>query len=401
MLENTYTILLIICSFALLILGLSIHDALPFLGFILAVSGGIYALYRTGWLAKLKGLTDHTRRTWRIALGVCVVVYPLVFTWLQSPYWIHVATLAGIYVCLALGLNVTVGFAGLLDLGYIAFYAVGAYASAIFFQHFPEAGWMFWLLLPLAATLAALFGVLLGSPTLRLRGDYLAIVTLGFGQIVRIILNNWDAVTNGPKGISGIPSPVIGHYSLDTGLHLGILTLPRVANFYFLVVLLALAIGIAADRLNHSRIGRAWIAVREDELAARSCGINVMAMKLLAFAIGASFAGMGGVVYSSLIGFVDPMSFTFMESAMILAMVVLGGMGSIPGAVVGAIVLVALPEKLREFQQVRMLIFGAALIAMMIFRPEGLIPSKRREQELLEIEEEELDPTSLEHPTLK
>jgi branched-chain amino acid transport system permease protein len=234
-----------------------------------------------------------------------------------------------------------------------------------------------------SAGLLGLFGLLLGSPTLRLRGDYLAIVTLGFGQIVRIILNNWESVTNGPKGIADIPSPVVGVYSFDTGISLGALTLPRVANFYYLILLLAIGIAVAAHRLNHSRIGRAWVSFAEDELAAASSGINVTALKLLAF-IGASFAGMAGVIYASLMSFVDPMSFTFMESAMIVCMVVLGGMGSIPGVIVGAAVLVVLPEKLREFHQIRMLLFGAALIAMMIFRPEGLIPSRRRKQELLE-----------------
>jgi branched-chain amino acid transport system permease protein len=255
------------------------------------------------------------------------------------------------------------------------------------------------VILPAAGLAAALFGVLLGSPTLRLRGDYLAIVTLGFGQIVRIILNNWEKVTNGPRGIADIPAPAIGPYSLDIGLRLGGVALPRVANFYFLVALLAVGIAIAANRLNHSRIGRAWVAIREDELAAACAGINVPALKLLAFAIGASFAGVAGVMYASLMTFVDPMSFTFMESAMIVCMVVLGGMGSIPGVILGAMILTALPEKLREFQQIRMLLFGVALIAMMVFRPEGLIPSRRRRQELQETEEEH--ESTLDRPPLK
>ncbi len=386
--EKIYTVLLTLCGFAVLVLGLSLQRIAPFLAFLSLGIAATYFLLRLGWLSGFREIVRRNQQTYYLAVGLCVLVYPFVFTLLQSTYWIHVAVIAGIYVCLALGLNITVGFAGLLDLGYVAFYAIGAYTAGIFFLHYPDARWMFWVILPAAALLASLFGLLLGSPTLRLRGDYLAIVTLGFGQIIRIILNNWESVTNGPKGIADIPSPTIGSYSLDTGMQIGGLLLPRVANFYFLVVLLALGIAVAANRLNHSRIGRALIAIREDELAAACSGVNIIAIKLLAFAIGASFAGMGGVVYASLMSFVDPMSFTFMESAMIVCMVVLGGMGSIPGVIVGAIVLVVLPEKLRQFEQIRMLLFGAALIAMMVFRPEGLIPSRRREQELLETTDE-------------
>jgi branched-chain amino acid transport system permease protein len=383
-----YTILLVLCGFTIIVIGLSLQHVGPFLAFLAFVAAGAFLFSRLGWLRSFRQITDRNARAFYIALALCIVAYPFIFTFLKSAYWIHVAAVAGIYVCLTLGLNITVGFAGLLDLGYVAFYAIGAYLSAIFFRHYPDARWMFWVILPAAALLAGIFGLLLGSPTLRLRGDYLAVVTLGFGQIVRIIATNWESVTNGPKGIADIPGPAIGPYSLDTGISVGSLVLPRVANYYFLVVLLALGMGVAANRLNHSRIGRAWIAIREDELAASCSGVNVMAIKLLAFAIGASFAGMAGVVYASLISFVDPMSFTFMESAMIVCMVVLGGMGSIPGVIVGAIVLAVLPEKLREFDQIRMLLFGAAFIAMMVFRPEGLIPSKRREQELLETADE-------------
>ncbi|MBI5115578.1 ABC transporter ATP-binding protein [Candidatus Poribacteria bacterium] len=383
-----YTILLVFCGFAIIVIGLSLQHVGPFLVFLAFVTAGAIFLSRLGWLRNFRQITNRNPRSLYFALALCIVAYPFIFTLLKSAYWIHVAAIAGIYACLALGLNITVGFAGLLDLGYVAFYAIGAYSSAIFFRHYPDARWMFWVILPAAALLAGIFGLLLGSPTLRLRGDYLAIVTLGFGQIVRIIATNWESVTNGPKGIADIPGPTIGRYSFETGIPVGSLVLPRVANYYFLIVLLALGIGVAANRLNHSRIGRAWIAIREDELAASCSGVNVTAIKLLAFAIGASFAGIAGVVYSSLIGFVDPMSFTFMESAMIVCMVVLGGMGSIPGVIVGAIVLAILPEKLREFEQIRMLLFGAALIAMMAFRPEGLIPSKRREQELLETTDE-------------
>jgi branched-chain amino acid transport system permease protein len=388
MIENLYIVLLIFAGFALLVAGLSISNPIFFAFFLAAIAAGIYIISRRGLTSRFRELIAHSSHAYHIALIACFLIYPFVFTILGNTYWIHVAVLVGIYVCLALGLNFTVGSAGLLDLGYVAFYAIGAYTAAIFFRHYPDARWMFWVILPAAGLLAGIFGLLLGSPTLRLRGDYLAIVTLGFGQIVRIILNNWESLTNGPKGIADIPSPTIGAYSLDAGIRFGAFTLPRVANFYYLILLMALLVGVAAYRLNHSRIGRAWIAIREDELAAESAGINVTAMKLLAFGIAASFAGMAGVVYASLMSFVDPMSFTFMESAMIVCMVVLGGMGSIPGVIVGAAVLVVLPEKLRDFQQIRMLLFGAALIGMMIFRPEGLIPSRRRRQELLKKEYE-------------
>jgi branched-chain amino acid transport system permease protein len=375
-------------GFALLVIGLSIHNPYLFTGFFAAVAAVVFILSRRRIMADLRELITKKARTYHFIILACCLAYPVIFTLLRNAYWIHVAVLVGIYVCLALGLNMTVGSAGLLDLGYVAFYAIGAYSAAIFFRHHPSANMMFWVILPAAGLLAGIFGLILGSPTLRLRGDYLAIVTLGFGQIVRIILNNWESLTNGPKGISDIPSPTLGFHTFDAGINLGVVTLPRVANFYYLILLLALCIGVAAYRLNHSRIGRAWIAIREDELAAECAGINVTALKLLAFGIGASFAGMAGAIYASLMSFVDPMSFTFMESAMIVCMVVLGGMGSIPGVIVGAAVLVVLPEKLREFQQIRMLLFGAALIAMMVFRPEGLIPSRRRKKELLETEYE-------------
>ncbi|MFQ5646602.1 MAG: branched-chain amino acid ABC transporter permease [bacterium] len=386
--KNTITtILAVSVSFGLLVAGMLIEEPPVFVGFLLMIAAAVIAVKRLDLLNKIKIDTSHP--SFYISLLVAVIAYPVVFTSLDNSYWIHVATIAGIYICLAMGLNITVGFTGLLDLGYVAFYAIGAYTSAIFFKAFPELTWAFWFLLPAGAFLAAGAGLLVGIPTLRLRGDYLAIVTLGFGEIVRMVLTNWGTFTNGPKGISGIPGPALGGFSFEKGMELFGLEFPRITNNYFLIYLLAALMGFAVYRLNHSRIGRAWVAIREDELAAEAMGINTTAFKLLAFAIGASFAGMGGVLYANTIGFVDPMSFIFMESAMILSMVVLGGMGSLPGVILGAFVLVVLPEKLRDFQQYRMLLFGAALIAMMVFQPEGLIPSKRRQ---LEFSYHELDP---------
>jgi branched-chain amino acid transport system permease protein len=314
-------------------------------------------------------------------------------------YMIRVLDQAGIYVLLALGLNIVVGYAGLLDLGYVAFYAIGAYTYGLLAS--PQLGLHvpFWLILPIAPIITAIFGVLLGAPTLRLRGDYLAIVTLGFGEMVRILINNVDVVTNGPRGVTDIDlatldinhiapkSAETAHLLLYPPLptfvdQLGGLTLSSPTQYYYLILVLCIAAIFFCYRLQDSRIGRAWAAIREDEDAARAMGINTTTTKLLAFAMGASTAGFSGVIFSGLQGFISPESFILLESITILAMVVLGGMGSIPGVVLGAIVLVVLPEILREYAQYRMLIFGLGLVVMMLVRPEGLWPSTVRRREL-------------------
>ena len=283
----------------------------------------------------------------------------------------RVIDLIAIYSLLALGLNVVTGFTGLLVLGYAAFYAVGAYlyaffASAQFNIHGP-----FLLLLVVGGVAAALFGVLLGIPVLRLRGDYLAIVTLGFGEIVRIVLNNLNQLTNGPQGISLIDTPDIFGYKLSTPVHI----------YYLLLVLLAVSV-LFLRRLERSRIGRAWAAIREDEGAARAMGVDTTRLKLMAFAIGASFAGLAGVVFAGLQGFVSPESFTFWESILMLSMVVVGGIGSIPGVIVGAVALIGIPEVLRQYSDYRMLAFGVVMVLMMILRPEGIWPSSMIRAEL-------------------
>jgi branched-chain amino acid transport system permease protein len=302
----------------------------------------------------------------------------------------------------ALGLNIVVGYAGLLDLGFVAFFAVGAYlyalcASPHFGLHLP-----FWLLLPAAALLAAAFGVLLGAPTLRLRGDYLAIVTLGFGEIIRIFLNNLNApvnLTNGPQGITMIRPIEIAGVSLARPLEIAGVTLPSLYLYYYLFLALAALALVISARLEDSRIGRAWIAIREDEVAARACGVNTRDLKLLAFALGASFGGVAGALYASFQGFVSPESFGLTESIMILCMVVLGGMGHVRGVVIGAAILVALPEALRytgplqralfgsvyiEPSDLRLLLFGLALVLVARWRPAGLWPSPVRRRELAE-----------------
>jgi len=321
-------------------------------------------------------------------------VVPLAFFQAGGRYMFRVLDQAGIYVLLALGLNVVVGYAGLLDLGYVAFYAIGAYSYALVAS--PQLGLHvpFWLVLPLAPLLAALFGVLLGAPTLRLRGDYLAIVTLGFGEVIRILLNNLDPITNGPRGVINIDPATLDVTHLDPRsvataklllypplpdlLHWLPLTLSSPIQYYYLILILCTGAVFFSYRLEGSRIGRAWAAIREDEDAAQTMGINKTTTKLLAFALGASTAGFSGVIFSGLQGFVSPESFILLESITILSMVVLGGMGSIPGVVLGAVILVVVPEVLREYAQYRFTIFGLGLTLMMLVRPGGLWPVRVR-----------------------
>lgn len=304
---------------------------------------------------------------------------------------VNVATLALIYVMLGLSLNIVVGYAGLLDLGHVAFYAVGAYCYAILAQH----GVGFWTTLPIAALLTGALGLLLGFPVLRLRGDYLAIVTLGFGEIIRILLNNLDSLTNGPKGINNIPKPGLFNIVFtrkggagETPFHelVGIPfnTEQRGIFLYLIILALCLLTLWVINRLLRMPIGRAWEALREDEIACRSLGINTTAIKLSAFAIGAAFAGLAGAFYAAFQGGVSPESFTFWESAIMLAIVVLGGMGSQTGVILAAVALTVIPEIAREFSQYRMIIFGLVMVLMMIWRPQGLIPAQRPKMELPE-----------------
>jgi branched-chain amino acid transport system permease protein len=287
--------------------------------------------------------------------AVLLIVLPIFL----NDYYRDIMTLTGMYIVLALGLNIVVGQAGLLNLGYVAFYAIGAYTYAILSTTF---GLTFWSGLIAGGLSAAVFAVLLGLPTLRLRGDYFAIVTLGLGEITRIVLNNWDSMTGGPNGISKIGRPALAGYELHTTL-----------DFYYLILLIVSITIFAMRRLIASRIGRAWIAIREDEVAAEAMGVNTYRMKLLAFVLASAWAGLAGVFFSAKMAFVSPESFTFFESVLILCMVVLGGMGSIPGIILGALLLITLPELFRDFQDYRMLAFGVALVLMMVFRPQGLL----------------------------
>ena len=334
-------------------------------------------------------------------IAVALVLAPIVVGASLGNAWVRVLDFAALYVMLALGLNIVVGFAGLLDLGYIAFYAVGAYLYALLASPHLGLHWPVWAVLPLGALVAGVFGVLLGAPTLRLRGDYLAIVTLGFGEIIRIFLNNLNApinITNGPKGIARIdPITLFGHPLSKPIDFLGI-TFSGVMLYYYLFVVLALGIVFVGIRLQDSRIGRAWVAIREDEVAAKACGINTRNIKLLAFAMGAGFGGISGGLFAGFQEFVSPESFGLLESVMVLCMVVLGGMGHIPGVILGGVLLSILPEAFRhgaaplqhalfgkvvlDPEALRMLLFGLALIAVMLYRPAGLWPEPRHRREL-------------------
>ena len=309
-------------------------------------------------------------RKFFVPFTVIFLSFAGLFPLFVSEYRVNVMITAMIYVVLGLGLNIVVGLAGLLDLGYVAFYAVGAYTYALLNYHFHVG---FWLALPLGALIGALFGILLGIPVLRLRGDYLAIVTLGFGEIIRLILENWGKFSFGPSGIANIPRP--SFFGTDLTRSQGILFM------YYLMIALGIFTIFVVNRLQDSRLGRSWVALREDEIACQAMGIDKMKTKLAAFALGATWAGMMGVVFAARTTFVNPASFTFIESAMILSIVVLGGMGSIPGVVAGAFILILLPEHLRAFSDYRMLIFGALMVVMMVFRPQGIISNVRRSYE--------------------
>ena len=345
----------------------------------------------------------NTKLNWILG-GIALLVLPLILQYFGNA-WVRIADLALLYVMLALGLNIVVGYAGLLDLGYVAFYAVGAYlfalmASPHLADNFAAFAAMFpnglhtslWLVIPLAALVAAIFGAVLGAPTLKLRGDYLAIVTLGFGEIIRIFLNNLDHpvnLTNGPKGIGQIDSVKIFGLDLGKRLELFGFDINSVTLYYYLFLVLVVISIVICYRLQDSRIGRAWMAIREDEIAAKAMGINTRNMKLLAFGMGASFGGVSGAMFGAFQGFVSPESFSLMESVMIVAMVVLGGIGHIPGVILGAVLLSALPEVLRyvagplqamtdgrlDSAILRQLLIALAMIIIMLMRPRGLWPS--------------------------
>nr|WP_246012046.1 ABC transporter ATP-binding protein [Hydromonas duriensis] len=346
-----------------------------------------------------------------IALALLMAM-PFIAKTVGGTTWVRIVDMALLYIMLAMGLNIVVGFAGLLDLGYIAFYAVGAYMVALLssshlsdnfawaHEHFPNGLHVpLWVIIPLGAGLAALAGIMLGTPILKLRGDYLALVTLGFGEIIRIFMNNLGKnefnLTNGPRGINRIDPVTIFGYPLDRTLDIGGLQLTKEFLYYYLFLVLAAATVFVCYRLQKSRLGRAWMALREDDIAAKAMGINVRNIKLLAFSLGATFGGIAGGMFASFQGFISPESFTYLESIVILAMVVLGGMGHIPGVILGAVIMYFLPEFLRftvepiqkaAFGKVlidtailRQMLLGLAMILIMLYRPKGLWPTPTRE----------------------
>ena len=344
----------------------------------------------------------HPRSAW---IGIALVTIALIaLPWVLSGIgtaWVRILNLAILFVLLSLGLNIVVGFAGLLDLGYIAFYAVGAYVYALLASPHFDLHLPFYFILPIGAAVACFFGVLLGAPTLKLRGDYLAIVTLGFGEIIRIFLNNLSQpvnLTNGPQGITLIDPFRIGSFNFAKRETIMGLDFTGPVKYYYFLVILVIFIIILNLRMQNSRIGRAWEAIREDEVAARAMGINTRNMKLLAFAMGASFGGISGGIFSATQGFISPESFVLVESIMVLSMVVLGGMGNVFGVILGALLLSFVPEVLRytvepvqravfgrmliEPEVIRMLLFGLALVLMILYRPDVLLPSALRKREL-------------------
>ncbi|SHL30760.1 branched-chain amino acid transport system permease protein [Pseudonocardia thermophila] len=372
-----------------------------FLSFLAALGGFLGALHAAGLLGWVNALFDRHRGYAVILLLVAALCLPL--TSAGTEYWMTVATNIGVYAATAIGLNIVVGLAGLLDLGYVAFLGIGAFvaanlsgaaASAVGI-HLP-----FPLVMVIAAVIAGIFGAIVGSPTLRVRGDYLAIVTLAFGEIfVRSAQNNIGGLTGGSNAIPGIPPVEAFGIGFDQALRIGPVSLPRGVLYYFLIVLLVAFVMAVFANLKYSRLGRAWIAIREDEDAARAMGIRTGPVKILAFLIGAMLAGLAGAIFAHKTATVSYESFRFLESVTLLAAVVLGGMGTIPGAVLGASILFILPEKLREFADYRLLLFGIALVLIMRYRPQGLVPDAHRRAELVE-EPEPID-TGGDKPTTR
>lgn len=332
------------------------------------------------------------KKPWTEVIGERINRYPKVYTlggllalafafpMFADNYMIDVGITCLIYVCLGLGLNIVVGLCGLLDLGYIAFYAVGAYTYSLLNLTF---GLSFWAALPLGIVLGMIVGCIIGYPTLKMRGDYLAIVTLGFGEIVRLVLNNWDSLTAGPNGLFGMKRPALYYPSFgEDGFTWVTYYLKSLPSLYYFILVIAILTMIGVRRLDNSRIGRAWIAIREDEVAAELSGVPTIWIKLLAYALGAGFASVAGAFFAAKLSYTNPNFFLFMESCIVLCIVVLGGVGSISGIVVAAFVLIAAPEVFRGLENFRMLAFGGIMTTMMILKPEGLIPASRRRREL-------------------
>ena len=389
-------VIVVLMAFALFgsAYALNREDAWSFLIFLAFLAGVIYAAFKFGFFSWIGHVANRHRRVLTLAAFVVAFLFP--FTQQGSDANMSIATQILIFAATAMGLNIVVGLAGLLDLGYIAFLGSGAYVAAMLSKStFATINWQppFLVVVLIGAVVAAIFGLIIGSPTLRVSGDYLAIVTLGFGEIFRLSMGNLDGtngpdLTNGPNGIPAIPP--LNFFGFDFGephYPFGI-ELGPFSNYYFLLLVLIGFVILVFARLNNSRIGRGWIAIREDEKAAEAMGVNIFGLKLLAFAIGAFLAGLAGTIKAHQDVSVTPDQYVFLESAFLVAAIVLGGMGTIAGVLIGATVLKLMPEKLRFFAENRLLFFGILLILMMRFRPEGLVASKRRQLEFHEEDEE-------------
>ncbi len=365
---------------ALFLFGLTIessHYVMLYLAFAAALLFG-WQRHKTldSWF---KNLLRQNRTFAGTFLVLLLLAYPLIF--IHDPYLIHMGALAGIFVIMALGLNITLGLAGLLDVGFAAYFAAGAYTSAQLAVNF---GVSYWAGLVLGGLVAAFFGFLVAWPALRVQGHYLAMVTLGYGLMMNILHRNLRFITNSTDGIINIPPPSIAGHEFVTPVTILGLQFPFQANFYYLtLVLIGITIFVSL-RLQNSKIGRCWEAIREDEVAAKCFGVNLTRMKVIAFSTGAFFGGVGGATFAHMIGFVHPDNFILLTSIMILAMVLIGGMGNILGVAVGAVLLIMIPERMREFENLRLLLFGAAMVVIMIYRPQGLFPNVRRRRELEE-----------------
>lgn len=364
--------------FAVFLVGLSIESAALLVGYIALVSAAVYLVGRVRTVdATFRRLVAQDRAFAFLVIALLAVSYPMVLS--GDPYLVHLGALAGIFVIMALGLNITLGFAGLLDVGFAVYFAAGAYTSAQLAVLFDVP---FWIGLPLGGLSAALFGFLIAWPALRVQGHYLAMVTLGYGLIMNILHRNLKFLTNGTDGVINIPPPAIGGFDFLQPVTAFGYKLPFQANYYYLTLaLIALAIFVSY-RLRNSNIGRCWEAIREDEIAGKCFGVNLTRLKVLAFSTGAFFGGVGGAVFAHMIGFIHPDNFILLTSITILAMVLIGGMGNIWGVILGAVLLIIIPERLRDFENLRMLLFGAAMALIMIYRPQGLFPSGRRRREV-------------------
>ncbi|MXY38184.1 MAG: branched-chain amino acid ABC transporter permease [Rhodospirillaceae bacterium] len=364
--------------FAAFMVGLALEDTVLVTGFLLLIVAGAVGWGRLPRLNRWAGeRIAKDKRFAQLVLVALLAAFPFFF--LDNPYLIHLGALAAIFAIMALGLNITLGFCGLLDVGFAVYFAAGAYMSSQLAVIFDVS---FWIGLPLGGLTAAFFGFLVAWPALRVSDHYLALVTLGYGLIMNLLHRNFTFLTHGTDGVINIPPPSILGWDFVTPITIGELELPFQMNFYFLALIITALTIFVSIRLRDSNLGRQWEAIREDEVAARCFGVNVTRLKIIAFSTGAFFGGIGGAVFAHMIGFVHPDNFVLLTSIMILAMVIIGGMGNIAGVVVGAVALTLIPERLREFEDLRMLLFGGALVLIMIYRPQGLFPNSRRRREL-------------------